>query len=98
MDSPLLALPGAVAGNGIDAPVAAHYGSPPHEQRFLQAGEGVVDPSPPGGGGGGGPHPPAFFHAPAPQGLEHPPPPGPTTPPVPRPPGPPRHPLPGPGG
>src|SRR4051794_33912349 len=43
MDSPLLALPGAVAGNGIDAPVAAHYGSPPHEQRFLEAGEGFVD-------------------------------------------------------
>jgi hypothetical protein len=25
--SPLLSLPGAVAGDGIDAPVAAHYGS-----------------------------------------------------------------------
>ena len=27
MTSPLLALPGAVAGDGVDAPVAAHYGS-----------------------------------------------------------------------
>jgi folate-binding protein YgfZ len=43
MTSPLLALPGAVAGNGVDAPVAAHYGSPPHEQRHLEAGEGFVD-------------------------------------------------------
>ncbi len=41
--SPLLALPGAVAGNGIDAPVAAHYGSFNVEQRRLEAGEGFVD-------------------------------------------------------
>ncbi len=41
--SPLLALPGAVAGNGIDAPVAAHYGSFNTEQRALAAGEGFVD-------------------------------------------------------
>lgn len=41
--SPLLALPGAVAGNGIDAPVAAHYGSFNTEQRSLEAGEGFVD-------------------------------------------------------
>jgi len=41
--SPLLALPGAVAGNGIDAPVAAHYGSFNVEQRQLEAGEGFVD-------------------------------------------------------
>ena len=31
--SPLLSLPGAVAGNDIDAPVAAHYGSFIGEQR-----------------------------------------------------------------
>ena len=41
--SPLLDLPGAVAGNGIDAPVAAHYGSFHGEQRTLEHGEGFVD-------------------------------------------------------
>lgn len=41
--SPLLALPGAVAGSGIDAPVAAHYGSFNVEQRALESGEGFVD-------------------------------------------------------
>ncbi|CAN5373705.1 folate-binding protein YgfZ [soil metagenome] len=41
--SPLLALAGAVAGNGIDAPVAAHYGSFNTEQRALESGEGFVD-------------------------------------------------------
>jgi folate-binding Fe-S cluster repair protein YgfZ len=41
--SPLLALPGAVAGDGVDAPVAAHYGSFNNEQRRLEAGEGFVD-------------------------------------------------------
>ena len=41
--SPLLDLPGAVAGNGIDGPVAAHYGSFNTEQRSLEAGEGFVD-------------------------------------------------------
>jgi len=43
MTSPLLALPGAVAGSGIDAPVAAHYGSLYGEQTTLVAGEGFVD-------------------------------------------------------
>lgn len=43
MTSPLLALPGAVAGEGIDAPVAAHYGSFNAEQRTLTAGDGFVD-------------------------------------------------------
>lgn len=42
-ESPLLQLPGAVAGNGIDAPVAAHYGSFNAEQRRLDSGEGFVD-------------------------------------------------------
>ncbi|GAA4820572.1 YgfZ/GcvT domain-containing protein [Nocardioides caeni] len=41
--SPLLALPGAVAGDGVDAGVAAHYGSLFGEQRALAAGEGFVD-------------------------------------------------------
>jgi folate-binding protein YgfZ len=41
--SPLLDLPGAVAGDGIDAPVAAHYGSFVGEQRTLETGEGFVD-------------------------------------------------------
>lgn len=43
MTSPLLSLPGAVAGEGVDAPVAAHYGSFNGEQRSLVAGEGFVD-------------------------------------------------------
>ena len=42
-ESPLLDLPGAVAGNGVDAPVAAHYGSFNGEQRTLEAGDGFVD-------------------------------------------------------
>ena len=41
--SPLLTLPGAVSGDGIDAPVAAHYGSFNREQRTLVAGDGFVD-------------------------------------------------------
>ena len=43
MKSPLLGLPGAVAGDGIDAPVAAHYGSFNGEQRTLAGGDGFVD-------------------------------------------------------
>ena len=45
MTSPLLALPGAVAGDGVDAPVAAHYGSFHGEQRTLERGDGFVDRS-----------------------------------------------------
>ena len=41
--SPLLDLPGAVAGEGADAAVAAHYGSFSAEQRHLEAGDGFVD-------------------------------------------------------
>jgi folate-binding protein YgfZ len=41
--SPLLGFPGAVAGDGIDAPVAAHYGSLTGEQRTLESGDGFVD-------------------------------------------------------
>ena len=39
----MLSLPGAVAGDGIDAAVAAHYGSFNTEQRTLTAGDGFVD-------------------------------------------------------
>ena len=35
--SPLLDLPGAVAADGVDAAVAAHYGSFNGEQRTLEA-------------------------------------------------------------
>jgi len=41
--SPLVTLPGGVPGEGIDAPVAAHYGSFNTEQRTLESGEGFVD-------------------------------------------------------
>lgn len=41
--SPLLALSGAVAADGVDAPVAAHYGSFNTEQRTLAQGQGFVD-------------------------------------------------------
>jgi folate-binding protein YgfZ len=41
--SPLLDLPGAVRCDGLDAPVAAHYGSFVLEQRTLEDGSGFVD-------------------------------------------------------
>ncbi len=41
--SPLLALPDAVAAEGADRGVAAHYGNPFAEQQRLEAGEGFVD-------------------------------------------------------
>ena len=41
--SPLLHLPGAVSGDGVDAAVAAHYGSFNGEQRTLAGLEGFVD-------------------------------------------------------
>jgi folate-binding protein YgfZ len=41
--SPLLDLPGAVAADGIDSGVAAHYGSFNGEQRTLEAHQGFVD-------------------------------------------------------
>lgn len=41
--SPLLVLPGAVEADGLDAGVAAHYGSDLREQRSLAAGAGYVD-------------------------------------------------------
>jgi len=39
----MLDRPGAVAGDGVDAPVAWHYGDPVREQRYLAEGLGVVD-------------------------------------------------------
>ncbi|GGT40060.1 YgfZ/GcvT domain-containing protein [Nonomuraea spiralis] len=45
MRSPLLDLPGAVAADGPDADVAAHYGDLFAEQRALAKGEAVVDRS-----------------------------------------------------
>ncbi|MEJ3403795.1 folate-binding protein [Rathayibacter sp. YIM 133350] len=41
--SPLLGVPGAVAAEGIDAGLAAHYGNPLIEQRHLEAGTALVD-------------------------------------------------------
>ena len=45
MTSPLLSLPGAVAGTGADAGVAWHYGDPVAEQRALERGRGFADQS-----------------------------------------------------
>ncbi len=45
MNSPLLAVPGAVPAAGPDTGVAAHYGDPFAEQRALSAGSGLVDRS-----------------------------------------------------
>ena len=41
--SPFLTRPGAVAGEGVDAAVAAHYGDPLREQRLLVEGLAAVD-------------------------------------------------------
>jgi folate-binding protein YgfZ len=41
--TPLLSRPGAVAGEGVDAAVAAHYGDPLREQRLLVEGLAAVD-------------------------------------------------------
>ena len=43
LTSPLLGAPRAVAGEGVDAPVAAHYGDPMREQRLLVERLAVVD-------------------------------------------------------
>jgi folate-binding protein YgfZ len=45
MESPLLDQPGAVAADGPDAGVAAHYGDPFAEQRALSRAAGLVDRS-----------------------------------------------------
>ncbi|MEU7697691.1 hypothetical protein AB0B81_05390, partial [Streptomyces sp. NPDC039028] len=49
--SPLLSLPGAVAAEGRDEGVAAHYGDLFREQRALADGRGFVDLSHRGVGG-----------------------------------------------
>ncbi len=41
--SPMLSRPRAVAGEGVDAEVAAHYGDPLREQRLLVEGMAAVD-------------------------------------------------------
>ncbi len=41
--TPLLALDGAVAAEGVDEGVAGHYGNPIVEQRRLERGEAIVD-------------------------------------------------------
>ncbi len=43
MRSPLLERDGAVEAEGVDAGVAAHYGEPYREQRWLEGGEASVD-------------------------------------------------------
>jgi tRNA-modifying protein YgfZ len=43
LPSPFLNRPGAVAGEGVDAAVAAHYGDPLREQRLLVEGLAAVD-------------------------------------------------------
>jgi folate-binding protein YgfZ len=43
LPSALLGRSGAVAGEGVDAPVAAHYGNPLREQRLLVEGLAAVD-------------------------------------------------------
>src|SRR6516225_7422981 len=45
MQSPLLAVPGAVRAEGPDTGVAAHYGDPFAEQRALARSAGAVDRS-----------------------------------------------------
>ena len=69
--SPLLALPGAVGGEGVDAPVAAHYGSFNGEQRTLTAGEGFVDLSHRGVLRVTGPDRLTWLHSLTTQHLEH---------------------------
>jgi tRNA-modifying protein YgfZ len=71
MTSPLLSLPGAVAGDGIDAAVAAHYGSFNTEQRSLEQGEGFVDLSHRGVVRISGPDRLTWLHSLTTQHLEH---------------------------
>jgi len=61
--SPLAVRPGAVAGVGVDAPVAAHYGDPLGEQRLLLVSGGVVDRSHRGVVRVGGPERLSWLHS-----------------------------------
>ncbi len=69
--SPLLSLPGAVSGDGVDAPVAAHYGSFNGEQRTLVGGDGFVDLSHRGVVRVSGPDRLTWLHSLTTQHLEH---------------------------
>ncbi len=69
--SPLLGLPGAVSGDGVDAPVAAHYGSFNGEQRALVGGSGFVDLSHRGVIRVSGPDRLTWLHSLTTQHLEH---------------------------
>ncbi len=69
--SPLLDLPGAVAGDGVDGPVAAHYGSFNGEQRTLAGGQGFVDLSHRGVVRVAGPDRLSWLHSLTTQDFEH---------------------------
>ena len=71
MDSPLLAWPGAVPAQGIDAGVAAHYGDPYAEQRALTRASGQVDRSHRGIVRITGPDRLSWLHSLTTQDLEH---------------------------
>ena len=71
MDSPLLARPGAVPAQGIDAGVAAHYGDPYAEQRALTRAAGQVDRSHRGIVRITGPDRLSWLHSLTTQDLEH---------------------------
>ena len=71
MDSPLLACPGAVPAQGIDAGVAAHYGDPYAEQRALTRASGQVDRSHRGIVRITGPDRLSWLHSLTTQDLEH---------------------------
>jgi len=69
--SPLLDLPGAVDGDGVDAGVAWHYGNPVAEQRRLESGSGWVDLSHRDVVRMAGPDRLTLLHAMSTQDLEH---------------------------
>jgi folate-binding protein YgfZ len=71
MESPLLATPGAVRGEGPDAGVAAHYGDPYAEQRALALKAGLVDRSHRGVVRITGPDRLSWLHSLTTQDLEH---------------------------
>ncbi len=71
MTSPLLDLPRAVDGEGVDKGVAAHYGSFNGEQRTLAGGEGFVDLSHRGVVRISGPDRLTWLHSLTTQQLEH---------------------------
>src|SRR5580704_9083382 len=69
--SPLLAVPGAVAADGPDTGVAAHYGDPYAEQRALAEASGLVDQSHRGVIRISGPDRLSWLHSLTTQDLEH---------------------------